>query len=177
MTELAAKQSPSRLIAALDFVRANIDDMGRDTGYQLEYRGVVPAHYPGPLEEDLVTPAWQMQLGETGQVDGVYGNERGYTRFQHSQQVLFQIHLTARLDALGHEDVITPVLLARQDLHAAMMLDRTQGATVCTTWYTDSGTPTYWRAGPSETLGITFVETYTLDWAHLTGNMGGSPAP
>lgn len=151
--------------------------MGRESGYQRDYAGAIGLPRMPHEEEDFDCPLVQVTLGGVPKQTG-HGNEIAYDYHRHRQEFFVSVNVGPVVRMIGGrpmQDLTLPIWQVRTDVHAALFVDRTRGVGGhVTTFYVGPEEPKYFGvvSNDVETVGgVTVIERYAFEWAHLTGDM------
>lgn len=163
--------------AVFDNVLTVLGAMGREAGSLRDYRGAIGLPVDGPLEPDLENPWVQVIIGGVDRKRD-HGNEIAYDYHRHRQEFYVRVNVPPAmriLNGISIRDLTLPIWQVRSDIHTALMADRTRGVGGhVTTFYVQPEVPVYFGVDVDDTVeigGVTVIERYGVEWAHLTGDM------
>ena len=168
------------IYAIFDHALRALNAMGRENGYHRDYSGVIGLPVTPHQEPDLAKPLVQVVIGATAPIrqPGTGMLESAYDSHRPRQEFFVRVNLPPTMRILSGRkirDLTLPIWQARSDIHKALFVDRTRGASgFCTTYYMGPELPEYFGidiVNEVEIGGVTVIERYGIEYAHATGDM------
>lgn len=172
----------SLLIAIAEDAVSELADMGRETGYRLDYAGVVrvPLAFPEMAGGVPDLPFVQVWIGETlegGAPGAGIGDEVSNDQLRHVHELHVRVFVPPERREDGDLDLIRPMMNAEADVFQALMGQSLGARHRGSEWAT-----TYFLRGLSQAVatqdlssaGIVHV-IYGIEWDHSASGMDTEP--